>query len=169
MAERRMSVGDNIKPLRSGRTSALELGPGPVVAKVREVSETGLVLELGSESFAVGRMTKEVAGTPPDQLQGSEVLVVYESGDHEKPIAIAVLHSPDIESAEIDGAIDETTIHSIVDDEQVVLNARRKIELRCGKGSITITPDGKIVLRGTHLLSRSSGPLRIKGGHVDIN
>ena len=162
-------MGDNIKPLRSGRTSAVEYGTGPVVAKVREISEEGLVLELGSESLAVGRMTKEVAGTPPEQLHGSEVLVVFESGDSERPVAIAVLHSPEIESAEVDGAIDESTIHSIVDDEQVVLSAKRKIELRCGKGSITITPDGKIVLRGTHLLSRSSGPLRIKGGHVDIN
>jgi hypothetical protein len=162
-------VDDNIKPLRSGSSSALEYARDPVVAEVREVTDEGLVLGLDSGLLAVGRMTTEVAKTPPEQLQGSEVLVLFEGGDPESPIAIAVLHSAGSERIEPDVEIKHTPLHSIVDDEQVILNAKRKIELRCGKGSITITPDGKIVLRGTHLLSRSSGPLRIKGGHVDIN
>jgi len=155
-------VDDNIKPLRSGSSNALEYAQDPVVAEVREVTDEGLVLGLDSGLLAVGRMTTEVARTPPEQLQGSEVLVLFAGGDPESPIAIAVLHSADVE-------IERTPLHGVVDDEQVILDAKRKIELRCGKGSITITPDGKIVLRGTHLLSRSSGPLRIKGGHVDIN
>jgi len=162
-------VDDNIKPLRSGSSSALEYAQDPVVAKVRDVTEEGLVLGLGSGLLAVGRMTTDVARIPPEQLQGSDVLVLFEGGDPESPIAIAVLHSASSEKVEPDIETGHTSLQSIVDDEQVIFDAKRKIELRCGKGSITITPDGKIVLRGTHLLSRSSGPLRIKGGHVDIN
>ncbi len=162
-------MDDNIKPLRSGSSSALEYARDPVVAEVREVTDEGLVLGLDSGLLAVGRMTTEVARTPPEQLQGSEVLVLFEDGDRERPIAIAVLHSAGSGRVESDVEIKHTPLHSVVDDEQIILNAKRKIELRCGKGSITITSDGKIVLRGTHLLSRSSGPLRIKGGHVDIN
>lgn len=162
-------MDDNIKPLRSSRRRALEFVRDPVVAKVREVTDAGLVLEFDADLQTVGRMTQEVARTPPDELQGSDVLVLFEGGDSGRPIAVAVLHVAGAGKADPDVEIDHTTLRTIVDDEQVVLNARRKIELRCGKGSITITPDGKIVLRGTHLLSRSSGPLRIKGGHVDIN
>ena len=162
-------MDDNIKPLRSASSSALEYAQDPVVAKVREVTDDGLVLGLDSGLLAVARMTKEVARTPPEELRKSEVLVLFEGGDPESPIAIAVLHSAGSGNLKPDVETGHTPLRSVVDDEQVILDAKRKIELRCGKGSITITPDGKIVLRGTHLLSRSSGPLRIKGGHVDIN
>jgi hypothetical protein len=40
---------------------------------------------------------------------------------------------------------------------------------RCGKASITLTCDGKILLRGTYVSNRSSGVVRIKGGAVHIN
>ena len=45
----------------------------------------------------------------------------------------------------------------------------KEIVLECGEGSITIRKDGKIVIKGTHLLSRAAGVNRIKGGQVNIN
>ena len=56
-----------------------------------------------------------------------------------------------------------------VDGENVVIKASKKIELRVGKASIVIDENGKITTRGEHLLNRATGPIRIKGGHVDIN
>lgn len=44
-----------------------------------------------------------------------------------------------------------------------------ELTLRCGKASITLTPSGKIILRGTYISTRSSGVVRIKGGSVQIN
>ena len=38
-----------------------------------------------------------------------------------------------------------------------------------GKASITLTREGKVLIRGTYLSSRSSGVNRIKGGSVQIN
>lgn len=55
------------------------------------------------------------------------------------------------------------------DVQEITFNADEKIELRCGKSSLTMNKDGKIVLKGSHLLSRSSGPNRIKGASVNIN
>jgi hypothetical protein len=52
---------------------------------------------------------------------------------------------------------------------EVVLTAENEIVLRCGEASITLTRAGKILLRGSYLLSRSSGVNRIKGGSVQIN
>jgi hypothetical protein len=49
------------------------------------------------------------------------------------------------------------------------LEAQEEIVLKCGEGSITLRKDGKIIIKGTHLLSRASGPNRIKGGSVQIN
>jgi hypothetical protein len=41
--------------------------------------------------------------------------------------------------------------------------------LQVGKASITLTKDGRIVIRGADVLTRSSGSNRIKGGSVSIN
>jgi hypothetical protein len=41
--------------------------------------------------------------------------------------------------------------------------------LRCGEGSITLTRDGKIVLRGKHIVTHASGVNRIRGGSVELN
>lgn len=49
------------------------------------------------------------------------------------------------------------------------ITAEREITLRCGKASITLTREGKIILRGTYISSRSSGVNRIKGGSVQLN
>ncbi len=44
-----------------------------------------------------------------------------------------------------------------------------KLELRCGEGSISITSDGKVMVRGTHVSIDSDAVVRIRGGSVDIN
>jgi hypothetical protein len=41
--------------------------------------------------------------------------------------------------------------------------------LRCGEASLTLTREGKILLRGTYLSSRATGVHRIQGGTVEIN
>jgi hypothetical protein len=56
-----------------------------------------------------------------------------------------------------------------LDGERVVLSAEREISLKCGEASITLTAAGKILIRGTYVLTRSSGANRIKGATVEIN
>lgn len=53
--------------------------------------------------------------------------------------------------------------------ERVVLEAQKELVLRCGKASLTLTADGKIILKGANVLSTSSGPQRIRGASVSIN
>ena len=45
----------------------------------------------------------------------------------------------------------------------------REIVLRCGEASITLTRAGKVLIRGTYILTRSSGANRVKGAAVEIN
>jgi hypothetical protein len=41
--------------------------------------------------------------------------------------------------------------------------------LRCGEASITLTKAGKILIRGTYVLSRSSGVNMVKGATIHLN
>lgn len=57
----------------------------------------------------------------------------------------------------------------MIDGRELVLEADSSLTLRCGKSSITLTRDGKIVVRGTNVVSRASGVNRIRGGTIKLN
>jgi hypothetical protein len=56
-----------------------------------------------------------------------------------------------------------------LESRDIVVEAGDTLTLKCGEASIQITRDGKIVIRGEHILSRAKGTQRIKGGSVAIN
>jgi hypothetical protein len=56
-----------------------------------------------------------------------------------------------------------------MDGERIVLHADRDIELRCGNASIVLTRAGKVLIKGSYVLTKSSGANKIKGAYVDIN
>lgn len=66
-------------------------------------------------------------------------------------------------------AKESTDLDLVLDGERITVDAKREIVLRCGKASITLTRSGKIILRGTHVVSRSSGANRVLGSTVRIN
>jgi hypothetical protein len=43
------------------------------------------------------------------------------------------------------------------------------VVIACGKASITLRRNGRVVIRGTHVETLSSGTNRIKGGQVRVN
>ncbi|MFZ1389921.1 MAG: DUF6484 domain-containing protein [Thiolinea sp.] len=94
---------------------------------------------------------------------GKEVALLFENGDPALPLIIGRIQKPHT-TLPIKPPIDIQ-----LDEEHLVLSAEQSITLKCGKASITLTKAGKILLRGTYLLSRSSGVNRIKGGSVQLN
>ncbi len=56
-----------------------------------------------------------------------------------------------------------------IDGKRLMLESQREIILRCGKSSITLNKNGKIILRGVNLTSRASEANKIKGATVKIN
>ncbi len=56
-----------------------------------------------------------------------------------------------------------------VDGERMVVAAEHDLELRCGRASITLRYDGRVEIRGTHILSASRGPNRVKGATIALN
>lgn len=57
----------------------------------------------------------------------------------------------------------------LVDGQRVTLSAQHEILLQCGKSSILLRRDGKVVIKGSNLISRSSGTNKIKGSSININ
>jgi uncharacterized protein (DUF2345 family) len=55
------------------------------------------------------------------------------------------------------------------DGRRVRLVAKDEIVLECGKASITLRRNGRVVVRGTQLETNAEGTDRIKGGHVAVN
>lgn len=161
---------------RSGHIAARaraprETPPG-AVAQVTGLNARGAVLVQvpGLPGPSVARMLKGVRREDlfDSQGVGEEVLLAFDGGCLNRPIIIGILEreQPDTEEpkrAEFD------VVASGSRKERVFIEALAELVLKCGAGSITLRKDGKIVLRGTHLLSRASGPIRIKGGHVEIN
>jgi hypothetical protein len=56
-----------------------------------------------------------------------------------------------------------------VDGRRVEIEAADEIVLRCGQASIVMRRNGRVVIRGTYVETRSRGVNRVKGGSVEIN
>jgi len=99
------------------------------------------------------------------------VVLLFENGDPTKPIVIGVIQAPldQITEPGTQLVVDDHVKDVKLDGRHVLLEAGNMIELRCGKGSITLRRDGKIIIRGTSLVSRSTGKNKIKGASVAIN
>jgi hypothetical protein len=56
-----------------------------------------------------------------------------------------------------------------VDGRRMSIEACDELELRCGKASITLRRNGRVVVRGTYVETYSQGTNRIKGATVEFN
>jgi hypothetical protein len=93
---------------------------------------------------------------------GRDIIVVFEDSDPTRPVILGVVAAGGPRPA-------ARTVEVTADGKRVTVAADREIVLRCGEASITLTAAGKILIRGAHILSRSSGTNRVKGGSVQIN
>lgn len=100
------------------------------------------------------------------QMIGSPVVILYEGGNPDLPIVVGVIQASPIAN---ELALPSQAIAVQADDERYEITAEREIVLRCGDSSITLTRAGKVIIKGTYILSRSTGYNKIKGAAVDIN
>lgn len=98
---------------------------------------------------------------------GSEVVVLFEGGSHQRPIIIGVIQARGVASVPANSSARHISIDA--DDDRFIVTAEREIILRCGESSITLTRAGKVIIKGNYILSRSAGYNKIKGAAIDIN
>jgi hypothetical protein len=93
---------------------------------------------------------------------GKEAILLFEDGDAARPLLIGVVLPP--------SPSQEVRVLDIkLDGRSIVMSAEHDISIRCGEASISLTRAGKVIIKGTSLLSKSAGPNRIKGGCIQLN
>lgn len=105
-----------------------------------------------------------------DREEKTPVLLVFENGNPDLPIIVGIVRD-NVRSPILQEVVraTERPREGLVDKKRIVFDAEEEIVLQCGKGSITLKRDGKIVLKGTDIVSRASRTNKIQGGSVKIN
>jgi hypothetical protein len=94
----------------------------------------------------------------------AQAVLLFDGGDPLKPILVGLVKSA--------GSEPRTPIQALdvkIDGKSVSFEAREEIVLRCGKASITLLKNGKLVIRGAFVESHATGTNRIKGASVKVN
>lgn len=110
------------------------------------------------------------------------VVVSFQQGDPLRPIIVGLLQPPlALRNSETEShahtepkepplqGSQPFVIEADVDGRRVELKAQDELVLRCGEASVTLRRNGRVIVRGTHVETYSTGVNRIKGGQVRIN
>lgn len=127
---------------------------------------------LGNPNGAV--IARSILGSKPfkndNDLLSIKVLLTFENGDPLLPVIVGLIHDELYISEGRVFNLNETQPKEVYSDgERLVFEANKEVVLRCGKGSITLRSDGKVMVKGTQIISRSSGSNKIKGATVNLN
>jgi hypothetical protein len=135
--------------------------PSVLVGRIVSIRESGepLVDFPGNTSRELVRARSLVPITNAEA--GREVALSFDGGDASRPIIVGFLQT--LPAA-------PTSSRTVkVDDEVLVLHAKKEVVLQCGKASITLTSAGKVLIRGEYVLSHSSGVNKVRGGSIQLN
>jgi hypothetical protein len=120
--------------------------------------ETPLVVLLGNP-VETARPARSLCKLSADMI-GCEVAVLFQDGDPRNPLIVGRIVEP---------ARAEAPPQVIRDGQRVRVTANERLELRCGKAAILMEQDGRITIRGSHIISHASGAQRIRGGSINLN
>lgn len=144
---------------------------GLVIGTLSALSDEGASVSLALADGLQTVLARSMILLRPEDV-GDAVVVMFAADDCAPPLVLGRLQNPAVAASSLpprfvegEGPLPEVTL----DGERVELAAASEIVLRCGKASLTLTSSGKIVLRGTYILSRSSGPNKIRGGSIQLN
>lgn len=138
-----------------------------------ELDEQGLPCVRATYKGTTHRLIATPAVRVTRESLGRQAVIMFAGGSIQSPVLLGFVHSPlDMALEEFTGEAEQEAsgpMEAEVDGEKTVIEGKQQIVLRCGAASITLTESGKIVLRGEHLVSRSSGVNRILGASIQMN
>jgi hypothetical protein len=115
---------------------------------------------------------------------GQAAVLLFENDDPGRPIVVGLVQpvsdtplldellapaTPPEPAVELEMARPAERQTALVDGKQVVIDAKDELVLRCGRATITLRRNGKVIIRGTYVETHAEGTNRIKGGSVKIN
>jgi Domain of unknown function (DUF6484) len=103
---------------------------------------------------------------------GGGVVLAFEEGDVTKPLLMGCLKGrtsgiPAGIGSSVE-ARDSARVTCLSGDDLQV-SAADSLTLRCGKASVTLTREGRVLINGVYVETRASGTNRLQGGAVRIN
>jgi len=105
--------------------------------------------------------------------EGDDVLLAIVPGSGSDGVVLGKVGSyesaPSSIPEAVEAADEEADGVRTIKARQIVLEADQELTLRCGSGTVRIQEDGKVIIRGEHVLNAARGTNRIKGGSVGIN
>lgn len=157
----KLSRKSNIVPIhRASRSRPDKQGPRVTMGTLVGLEEDGTILvqiKGGARAAHAARTTIPLESSNV----GREVTLLLENSESMPVITGLIL-------AKSEQRVNGTRTVKL-DGERLLLTAEREIVLRCGEASITLTHDGKVVVKGANLVQSATGLNRIKGASVQIN
>ncbi len=99
-----------------------------------------------------------------------EAVLLFDRDDPRRPLLVALLRS---ESPLVDGMLSGPLPPGPkvlrVDEKRVLISGQEEVVLQCGKASLTLRRDGRVVLRGVNVVTQAEQVQKIRGGKVQIN
>lgn len=141
-----------------------------------EVVQTSEIMRGTVVETTVDYMTVDVPGaTPPLRecvlLDNGGAVLKLRAGEH---VLVLVDSAPPYQGVVLGRIIKPVADRRAEESrsqtpDELVIEAKKNLTLKCGEGSITIREDGKILIKGKDLVSHAQRINRIKGGSVSIN
>ena len=142
----------NMRVLQMEKTAESSLAAA--VGRVVRVEADGNVF-VDFPGSALGPIRARLATREPLEAGTAQrVLLVFEDGSPDLPIVMGTLRD---------------SLRQLKPQRVQELDAAEEITITCGKSSITLRRDGRIVIKGTELVSRASRTNKIRGAAVEIN
>jgi Domain of unknown function (DUF6484) len=152
----------------SGRVDGARVG--------RVVSARDGVVKVEVEGTTRGPTVTRLAASVDDAAlaaaarERQEALLLFEDGDPGRPVLVALLRSDTpLLDAVLAAPLPQARTTARVDGQRVEIEGRDEVVLRCGKASITLRRDGKVVVRGVNVVTQADAVQKIRGGKVQIN
>jgi len=126
-------------------------------------------LDAGSQYACL--FVRNTSNPPPEFKPGDAVLFSVSEVSNEA-FVLGLIEPYVSKSDRIAAALSKTgraPSTTTVEDEVVRIKAGKGLVIECGKGTIIITEDGRVQIKGTELLSRARGMNKIKGAGIALN
>jgi hypothetical protein len=170
----RATKGKKAEVVRLERPERPERMVGARVGRV--VSARGGEVKVEVEGMTRGPTVARLSAAVDDAAlaaaarERQEALLLFEEGDPGRPVLVALLRSATpLLDAVLAAPLAQARTTARVDGQRVEIEGREEVVLRCGKASITLRRDGKVVVRGVNVVTQADAVQKIRGGKVEIN
>jgi hypothetical protein len=165
-------TGELFRQLLSATPSARPLDSGPILTgHLQGIDDEGRVLfapenhEGPPIPVAIGLTLSDGALVPAARNQ--QRALVVRTNDNPPRLVLIGLVRERVSTSARDAAPGQLELK--MDGETLRLSAQHEIELKCGNASLILRQSGRVILKGTHVVTTSTGPVKVKGATIDLN